>query len=108
MEGRKTPGDFASKEEFALLLKKRHVEEFKAEAERNKMEANSVLKVMVWKELHSDGHDHLYAAILCDRPYAVGAIQKSLQTKDKVYLSFGTDHSFFWTEACARSSWRHI
>ena len=59
---RTQPGDFATKEECALMVKNRHQEIFQADAERIGVAENKVIKVMVFRELHSDGNLHLYAA----------------------------------------------
>ena len=96
VSSRKKPCDLASREEFAVLLKLRHQEVFKAEAEKTGLPENTVLKVMVFKELHSDGNIHFFAAVLCDRPYGNQHVQKLLQTEDKIFTTFGVDHTSCW------------
>ena len=91
----KAPRDF-TREEFGLLLRKRHVEAFQTDGAQS-VARNSVLKVFVAKELHSDGKEHMYAIVLADHPYGAEQVRRSLGAKDKVFLSFGTNHAYFWT-----------
>jgi hypothetical protein len=93
--GRRRPGSF-TREAFAVLLQQRHREEFE-EVMQEGVPANHVLKIMVFQELHANGQPHLYAVILCDRPYGCASIQRCLQTEDRVCASFGYDHAYFWS-----------
>lgn len=86
-----------SREEFAVLLTKRHVDVFNAGRATEHVPANKVVKVMVFRELHSDGQRHYYGVIMCERPYGCSQVQKKLMTCDKVYCSFGNSHTYFWT-----------
>ena len=52
---------------------------------------------MVFKELHADGHPHIYAIIGCDKPYGFAQIHRALQKEDKVMHSYGSSHVYFWS-----------
>jgi hypothetical protein len=93
--GRKRPQDY-SKEGFAVILQKRHEEFFAANAAAD-VPVNTVIKIMVFAERHADGHPHYYAVILCARPYRCARVQNRLKEVDRVYTSFGTSHTYFWT-----------
>ena len=96
-EGRAQPGAF-TREEYAVLLHTRHSEQFSTNKTPSAAcPVNLVRKIMVFKELHSDGNVHLYAIIQCDRPYGYQLISKALQRQDNVYVSFGSHHVYFWT-----------
>ena len=88
---KRRPATF-TRESFGLLLKQRHEEAFEAHTS-----ANKVVKVMVFRELHSDGEVHFFAGILCEYPYRCTTIGKALQDSDRVYISFSTSHQCFWT-----------
>ena len=49
--------------------------------------------------MHSGGGINFYAGILCDRPYRICGIYSDLRNKDRVYVSFGTNHVYFWSTA---------
>jgi hypothetical protein len=92
---RKRPQDY-SKEGFAVLLQERHADVFAAQA-ADGVPVNTVVKVMVFAERHADGNLHYYAVVQCARPYGCARLQKRLQTVDRVYTSFGTAHTYFWS-----------
>ena len=92
---RKRPQDY-SKEAFAVLLEKRHVEVFAAVA-ADGVPVNTVTKIMVFAERHADGNLHYYAVVQCARPYGCGRVQSRLKEVDRVYTSFGTAHTYFWS-----------
>ena len=95
LASRRQPGSF-TREAFGVLLKQRHKEAFSLRA-RPGLPPNRVVKFMVWRELHADRNIHLYGMILCERPYGTFELQKILREKDQVYVSFGSDHMYFWT-----------
>lgn len=95
----KKPADF-SKQEFAILLKKRHTQMFVETAAKEGLAAtdqNTIHKVMVWDELHADGEMHKYCMVLADRPYSCEPVRALLAKEDKVHIMFGTSHSYWWT-----------
>ena len=87
-----------TRESFAEFFERRH-QDFFRERTRHGQSGNSVVKVMVFKELHDGGGVNYYAGILCERPYRPNDIQRAVQEDDRVYLSFGFGHAFFWTIA---------
>ena len=84
-----------TREEFALLLQERHSQHFAVQAQPG-LPPNKLCKVMVFRELHSDGNYHIYAVVLADRPYGPTSVQRALRTRDKVFVSFGMNHAYFW------------
>ena len=95
MADAKKPSDF-SRVQFATLVATRHAEVF-AETVTEGVSQNSVVKTMCFQERHADGSQHKYLCILCDRPYACELVRTRLRTVDKVHITFGTDHVFFWS-----------
>ena len=85
-----------TRESFAELLQDRHNDFFR-KRRHNGNPVNAVVKVMVFKELHSGGDTNYFAGILCDKPYRPCDIQKALRDTDRVYVSFGSSHAYFWT-----------
>ena len=79
-----------------MLLARRHTEAFEERREPG-VPANKVIKYMVFRELHADGNTHFYGMIVCERPYHTRGIQDALRMQDRVYMSFGSDHQYFWT-----------
>ena len=97
LPGHRRPCSF-TRQGFAVLLEMRHTEAFQELATAG-CPANRVVKVMVFKELHSEGAVNYFAGVLCDRPYRIRDVQAALRAKDGVYVGFGCCHTFFWTIA---------
>jgi len=93
--GARTPGEF-TREAFAELLQKSHETVFAATVHPG-VDKNKVLKVMVFCERHADGQVHLYGVVLANRPYGAEPVRQHLQSQDKVWVSFGASHAYFWT-----------
>ena len=93
--GRKNPQDF-TREAFADLIVERHKDYFIANNTRSQV-PNEIQKVIVFSEKHHDNSVHLYAGILCAKPYAIEAIMALLRERDNVYCSFSASHDNFWT-----------
>ena len=89
------PCDF-TREEFALLLRKYHDEVFTLSA-RGAAQPNTVDKIMVFKELHADQQQHIYAIVMASRPYGPEPVRQRMRTAAKVHTSFGASHAFFWS-----------
>jgi hypothetical protein len=79
------------------VLLQRHQEAAFAAAAAPGLPANTVEKIMVFRELHSDRHVHYYAVVLAARPYSWAPVQKALRDGDRVFTTFGGTHSYFWT-----------
>jgi hypothetical protein len=84
----RTPASF-SREDFASLVEQRHNEIFLAGE-------NKVSEIMVFKEKHADGEQHIYAIVGADKPYGFNHIFHKLQTQDQVFCSYGSSHVYFW------------
>ena len=90
LPGRRQPAAF-TRAALGILVARRHTEAFQQRQEPG-VPANTVVKYMVFRELHADGNVHFYGMIVCERPDHTLAIQTALREQDHVYLSFGSDH----------------
>ena len=93
--GRRNPEDM-SKQDFASLLKKCHDDVFTT-ARQSTAGPNSVEKVIVFREKHSNGKYHFYAGIACARQYSWDPVARLLRDREHVYVSFRADHDSFWS-----------
>ena len=82
------PGD-VTREEFADMLACAHRAVF--EDHQDGVRANILEKGMVFQELHADGHQHLYAITLAERPYGPERVRAQLRTQYRI--------SEFWHES---------
>ena len=73
----------------------KHTEAFIVQS-RGVDDSNTVVKVMVFHEIHSNGQSNYYAAVLAERPYAFAPVLALLRQVG-VYVSFSTTHTYFWT-----------
>ena len=95
LPGRRQPASF-TRAALGILVARRHTEAFDERQEPG-VPANKVIKYMVFRELHADGNVHFYGMVLCERPYNTQGIQAALREHDHVFMSFGSDHQYFWT-----------
>ena len=97
--GRRRPASF-TREQFGVLLKRRHGDHFSDVYEVGNVgviETNKVEDIFVCRELHANGQPHLYAVVICARPYHATRISKRIRDHDQVYLSHSSSHAYFWT-----------
>ena len=89
------PAEF-TREQFGVLLRQLVTQHFSA-THTPDTPVNKVCKVMVFKELHADTHEHIYAGILAERPWGPDPVKRALQDLHRIYVSFGSSHTYFWT-----------
>jgi hypothetical protein len=65
-----------TRENFAELLKRCHVEVFATRVANDNAE-NQVQKIIVFQEKHADGNVHHYGVVLCKKPYRTSKIARA-------------------------------
>ena len=94
LPGRQKPSNFDRKG-FAELLISKHEEMF-LHQHRGSAEPNRVMKVMVFRELHSNGQPNYYAAIAALRCYGFSTVKRALEIVG-VYVSCSCTHTMYWS-----------
>ena len=93
------PVDF-TREQFSDVLLGRHVEAFRGTE-------NGVEEIMVFRELHSDGKTHIYAAACANKPYGSAQILMGPQRGDDVFCAYHSTRVFWSAVVCGSVSSVH-